>query len=57
MPPCAVDELSDAIVHLVRNPQERRRLGQAARQEAETMHSWSHTAQALENLFRQVTEQ
>ncbi len=57
VPPCDADALSDAIVHLVRNPQERRRLGQAARQEAETMHSWSHTAQALENLFRQVTEQ
>jgi len=57
VPPCNVDALSDAIVHLVRHPEERRRLGQAARQEAETMHSWSQTAQALEHLFQQVTQQ
>lgn len=52
VPPCDVDALAGALVHLAQTPHQRRRIGQQARLEAEAIHSWRHTAEQLDRLFR-----
>lgn len=54
VPPCDEDALVAAIVQLAGNPELRRKMGQAARLEAEAQHGWTHTAQQLEQIFMQV---
>jgi glycosyltransferase involved in cell wall biosynthesis len=54
VPPCDEDALSNAIIKLAQDPNLRRRLGQAARIEAEQHHSWQHTATELEKIFSEV---
>ena len=54
VPPCEVEPLADAIVTLCADAALRRRMGQAARIEAEAVHGWDHTAARLEGLFLQV---
>ena len=43
VPPCDVEALTLAIIALTTDPTLRRRLGRAARREAEQRHDWSHT--------------
>ncbi len=54
VPPCDVLALSEAMIHLSLDSGLRRRLGQAARIEAEKYHSWQQTAQELNHLFSQL---
>lgn len=54
VPPCDEDALADAIGQLAADHSLRRRLGQAARLEAEHQHSWEHTAQRLEQVFHKT---
>jgi glycosyltransferase involved in cell wall biosynthesis len=54
VPPCDEAALAAALIHLAKDPGLRRRLGQAARQDAERQHSWSETGRRLTTLFRQV---
>lgn len=54
VPPCDAEQLAAAILKLSRDADLRRRMGQAARLEAEAQHSWRHTAQQLEALFTEV---
>jgi glycosyltransferase involved in cell wall biosynthesis len=51
VPPCNEDELAEAIIHLTDHVDLRRHLGQQARIEAETTHSWRHTSEQLEEIF------
>lgn len=52
VPPGDVDALYEAICNLVQNPDLRREMGRRARIEAEERHSWRHTAEKLQTLFR-----
>jgi glycosyltransferase involved in cell wall biosynthesis len=54
VPPCNVEALRDAIVQLCADSAMRRRMGQAARIDAEAMHGWEQTAQRLERVFLTV---
>lgn len=54
VPPCDEDALTAAIVLLAADPELRRRMGQAARLEAEAQHGWDYTARQLEQIFEQV---
>lgn len=54
VPPCDSEALTLALMSLTTDPQLRRRLGRAARLEAEQRHDWSHTVQQLEQLFYQA---
>lgn len=51
VPPCDADALAGAIIALANDAALRRKIGQAARLEAETMHGWKHTAETLLALF------
>lgn len=54
VPPCDEAALTAAIAQLAADASLRRKLGQAARLEAETEHTWAHTAQRLAHLFEQT---
>lgn len=54
VPPCDEDALVAAIMQLAADSDLRRRMGQAARLEAEAQHGWEHTARQLEQIFEQV---
>lgn len=54
VPPCDEDALTNAILTLGYDAARRRRLGQAARMEAETQHTWGHTAERIEAVFTNV---
>lgn len=54
VPPCDVNALAEAIVTLYHAPERRRAMGQAARLEAEKLHSWQHVAEELELLFNRL---
>jgi glycosyltransferase involved in cell wall biosynthesis len=56
VPPCDVDALCEAIVHLCEHAELRRHMGQQARIEAENTHAWKHTAQRLDVVFRKLVE-
>jgi len=51
VPPCDEDRLTQALVLLASQTELRRRLGQAARKDAEASHAWEHTVNKLETLF------
>jgi glycosyltransferase involved in cell wall biosynthesis len=54
VPPCDAGSLCQAIVDLCGDRASRTRMGRAARIEAESMHQWNHTAERLEQVFRDV---
>jgi glycosyltransferase involved in cell wall biosynthesis len=54
VPPCDEDALCKAIIHLAATPDLRKRIGQAARIEAEKYHSWRHTAEQINGVLQQV---
>jgi glycosyltransferase involved in cell wall biosynthesis len=54
VPACDEAALTRALLQLAKEPALRRRLGQAARLEAESQHSWSETGRRLTEVFRQV---
>jgi glycosyltransferase involved in cell wall biosynthesis len=54
VPPCNVADLASAITGLVQDAPLRRSIGQAARLEAESQHSWRHTVELLEDIFHHV---
>jgi glycosyltransferase involved in cell wall biosynthesis len=56
VPPCGEEALADALKSLAQDHYLRRRIGQAARLEAETHHAWRHTAGRLEVLFQTLLE-
>ncbi|MFC2043378.1 glycosyltransferase family 4 protein [Chloroflexota bacterium] len=56
VPPCDENALRQAIIYLAQNYELRRQMGQAARLEAEKLHSWHNTAEQLENIFVQTIE-
>ena len=54
VPACDEAALTEALILLAQDPSLRRRLGQAAREEAERLHSWSETGRQLTAVFQQV---
>lgn len=54
VPPCDEDALCDAIITLSSNLQLRRKMGQTARQEAEVLHGWNHTAANIAKIFATI---
>src|SRR5690606_11417541 len=54
IPPCDEAALAQAMDQLATQPALRQQMGQAARVEAETMHTWGHTVQRLLHIFQQV---
>ena len=54
VPPCQPEPLAAAIERLCADPALRRRMGQAARLDAESVHDWDQTAARLEQVFHQV---
>ncbi|HWQ83751.1 MAG TPA: glycosyltransferase family 4 protein [Anaerolineales bacterium] len=54
VPPCDEEKLTQALVHLADQPELRRKLGQAARLEAENYHGWDHTTDKLENILENI---
>lgn len=55
VPPCDEAALTTAILHLSGDLELRRRMGRAAREEAEACHGWHHTALKVEAVLREVT--
>jgi glycosyltransferase involved in cell wall biosynthesis len=53
--PCCEQSLTEAIIELTSNADLRRRLGRAARIEAEQRHGWNHTVNQLEQIFNKVS--
>ena len=51
VPPCDVDELTRALIHLSSDFELRRSLGRSARDEAEIYNSWSCTTEKVEALL------
>jgi glycosyltransferase involved in cell wall biosynthesis len=51
VPPCDEEALADAIRYLTANSELRRQIGRAARLEAERMHTWTHTAEKIEEIL------
>jgi glycosyltransferase involved in cell wall biosynthesis len=54
VPPCDEIALTQAILALAQNPHLRARIGQEARIEAESIHSWRHTTEQLLDIFNCV---
>jgi glycosyltransferase involved in cell wall biosynthesis len=54
VPPCDEDALGEAIIQLATNAELRKRIGRAARIEAEKFHSWQYTAKELIIFFNKV---
>jgi glycosyltransferase involved in cell wall biosynthesis len=57
VPPCDEAALAEAIIKLACDVGLRRRLGQAARLDAEKFHTWTKTAESLEKIFNQLIQQ
>jgi glycosyltransferase involved in cell wall biosynthesis len=57
VPPCGVTALSAALQRLAADADLRRCLGQNARAEAESQHSWRQTAVQIERILQQATEE
>ncbi|MFN2177430.1 MAG: glycosyltransferase family 4 protein [Anaerolineales bacterium] len=57
VPPCDDTALFEAINLLVSNDELRRQLGQTARIEAESEHSWQHTAVQIENACLRIVNE
>lgn len=56
VPPCDESALVDAILRLSTDVKLRKRMGRAARVEAEQNHGWNQTAKCLGQLFYEVLE-
>jgi glycosyltransferase involved in cell wall biosynthesis len=56
VPPCDENALCEAIVLLATNVDLRQKIGRQARLEAESCHSWRHTAEQLEALFIRISD-
>jgi glycosyltransferase involved in cell wall biosynthesis len=56
VPPCDEAALSAAMIRLAQEPELRRRMGQAARLEAEKYHSWQHTAEEIIAIFEKLSD-
>lgn len=54
VPPCDEAALGAAMIRLAQEPELRRRMGQAARLEAERSHRWQHTAEEIIAIFERV---
>lgn len=54
IPPCDEAALTQAMMQLAAQPEQRRQMGQAARLEAENEHTWAHTAERLAQIFEHV---
>jgi len=54
VPPCEEEALKKAILQLGFNAELRKRMGQAARIEAEQCHGWHQTAKQLDEVFRNM---
>ncbi len=52
--PGDVNEFAQAVIRLLKDPVERKRLGQNARQQAVERHSWEHYAKRLEEIYLSV---
>lgn len=57
VPPCDVEALCDAIVRICADGELRKRMGQAARLEAEATHTWEHTAERLDRILHRVVSE
>jgi glycosyltransferase involved in cell wall biosynthesis len=57
VPPCDVVALSRALQRLCADGERRRCLGRNARAEAETLHRWRHTAEQIQTILQQITEE
>jgi len=55
VPPCDENVLSEAMILLSADTTLRKKLGQAARIDAENRHTWTNTARSLDRLFSRVT--
>jgi glycosyltransferase involved in cell wall biosynthesis len=54
VPPCDENALGLALIRLVDDPALVRRIGRAARIEAEKCHTWRHTAEQLDRIFNEI---
>lgn len=54
VPPCDEDALYHALLRLSDDADLRRRMGQQARLEAETMHGWEHTAARIAEVVQKI---
>lgn len=54
VPPCDEAALTNAIIRLGADAELRRRMGQAARGEAEQIHGWDYTVAQLEQIFTKL---
>lgn len=57
VPPCDETALGQALVKLVSDRELVRRIGRAARIEAEQHHTWRHTVEQLDQIFRNLTNE
>lgn len=55
VPPCSESALAEALALLAADARLRRRLGRAARLEAERRHAWEHSVRQLMQIFERVT--
>jgi len=56
VPPCDEAALADALIMLVTDRELTRRIGRAARLEAERQHTWKRTAEQLDQIFCSLTQ-
>lgn len=56
VPPCDEEALAQALIHLAGDRELVRRIGRAARIEAERRHTWRHTVEQLDQIFHQVSQ-
>ncbi len=54
VPPCDTEALCEAILHLASDRELVRRMGQAARLEAETCHGWEQTGEKVEQILQRL---
>ena len=57
VPPCDEDALTQALLRFCNDHKLRRRIGQAARLDAEQRHGWDQTAAQIENLMQTLIEE
>ena len=57
VPPEDVEALAQALIHLLRNPAERARLGRNARRQAVEQHSWERYVERLAEIYADVLAQ